>query len=1465
MSKEKPTAPPVVLSQEQFTELLSRISISTMANKNFTRCTLRFDGEFNHNKLEEFVSAIEVYKQIENISDDEALTGLPLLLQGTASTWWQGVRAETKTWASAMKNLRSAFAPPKQPHDIYMELFSCPQAKAESIDAFLCRKRALLGQLPSKRHKEEEQIDFIYGQLKLTLRKKIARSDIKNFAELIEKARHLETLTATDDGNIPTLHKPNVATNKSKRCLFCSKKGHVFDECRKRLFQLKKEESKEIINEAINKEIGKPVITCYGCGSPGVFRSNCLNCKSKETPPKPVAFYRTEIALQDNIKIPTIEVTIKNQQGYAYLDTAARTSIAGTKLYNLLLQSGVEFGERTANITLADGKITLQKLLTTNIDVTIGNRTMPITFSVIPNANDNRTLLGIDFLETAGIILNLPQRYWYFLDNPKEHFEFLQLKNHIPILKAAKQLDFDSYEEKGEIQNFLHWANELKMLSPIPDSPPPRQDDSSPPKKPRWQLIQLESPFPPPRPREPADINSYIDPRIDYVPINPTQLYSVDILLHPNKGHLMSNNEKNKFNNLIEEFKDVFATKGEPTSYIEHKIDTEQHNPISVKPYRLSPFRQQQLRAKLDDMINNNIVEECDSSWCSPVILVPKGENDVRVCIDFRKLNEITVPDRYPLPRIDNLLHQAKAMPFMSTIDLQSGFWQIKVHPDDQDKTAFISPFGMYRFKRMPFGLRNAPATFQRLMDKFVHGLKAQCVLAYLDDLIVRSSTFEQHLHDLREVFEKLRKFRLRANREKCRFGCSKIKYLGHLIVPEGIETDPEKISAITDRTEPKNLKQLISFLQTASWYRRFIENFAEIAKPLTNLTKKNRSWQWKNEQKQSYKTLQEALTSAPILKQADFEKPFTIKTDASNYAIGAALLQGEGPQEHPIEYASRLLTPAERNYTVTEKEALAIVWAVAKFRGYIEGSKFITVTDHQPLKWLLNLKSPTGRLARWALQLQPYNLEIKYSPGKTNILADTLSRPPCVEDHDTRKCEICTLEYDLPNRSENNIRNEQIKDENLKVIIKTLEDQAESEDYAHWSKRGFLLNKGVLYRFAPDQENENAKLVVPKHEVKNVLKSYHDAPTAGHLGVERTVKRIENNFFWKGLRKDVIQYVKTCIECQKYKPTNQKPAGLFQPTANGQRFEILSIDLFGPLPRGLKDEKWIFIIEDTASRWVELFALTEATAQQCALTLLNEVLLRYGLPRRISSDNGTQFVSAIMQQLTFCLDIQQFMSPVYHPEPNIVERKNRDLKSQIAIMVQNKHNKWPETLPAIRFSMNSAYNRSTGYSAAYLTFGRELRTPFENSHNFSEVVQSENFIPEITPYLRQLSIDLTSAKLNVETTQDNNRKRANQKRRPDPGYNIGDMILVETHPISRQDKQFSAKLAPRRDGPYVIIKKHGSSIYEVANMDSPEKSIGRYHTSAMVKFENRENEIPAPIIPIRRRGRPKKIAPACS
>ncbi|GFX37944.1 retrovirus-related Pol polyprotein from transposon 17.6 [Trichonephila clavipes] len=646
----------------------------------------------------------------------------------------------------------------------------------------------------------------------------------------------------------------------------------------------------------------------------------------------------------------------------------------------------------------------------------------------------------------------------------------------------------------------------------------------------------------------------------------------------------------------------------------------------------MNPSKKEILKQEIDRLLSEGIIEECESPYASPVVLIPKPNGTFRLCIDYRKLNEITVADTYPLPRMDDLLHQAKLTPFMSTLDLRAGYHQVKVHVEDQDKTAFVCPFGTYRFLRMPYGLHNAPATFQRLMNRFCNGLEDILALPYLDDIIVLSETFEKHMFDLKTIFERLLHFKLKANREKCHFAFSRVKYLGFWITQKGIEVDPEKVASILDIPPPKNVKELQSFLQTCSWFRRYIQDFAKISRPLSYLTKK---------------------------KQADGTKPYIIRTDASNYALGAVLLQGEGSDEHPIEYASRLLTPAERNYSTTEREALAVVWALKKFRGYIEGTEITVASDHQPLKWLLNLKSPTGRLARWALEIQSFNLKVQYIPVKANVVADMLSRPVTQEEESFCEENNITI-ADMPTRSCKDMREAQLKDDNLKKIIDSFESPLKTEEYANWTERGFLMNQGVLYRYVPDADSAEAQLVIPTAERELIMERHHNDPMAGHYGEEGTFQKIARRYYWTGMRKYISDYIKKCPECARFKATNQKPAGLLRTPVYSQRFEVIAIDLFGPLPQTDTGKQWIFIVEDCATKWVELFALSQASARQCATTLIEEVFMRHGIPRRIISDNGTQFVSAVLQQICFTLNISQNFMPVYSPQSNPVERKKQ-------------------------------------------------------------------------------------------------------------------------------------------------------------------------------------------------------------
>ncbi|GFW83670.1 hypothetical protein TNCV_667831 [Trichonephila clavipes] len=542
-------------------------------------------------------------------------------------------------------------------------------------------------------------------------------------------------------------------------------------------------------------------------------------------------------------------------------------------------------------------------------------------------------------------------------------------------------------------------------------------------------------------------------------------------------------------------------------------------------------------------------------------------------------------------------------------------------------------------------------------------------------------------------------------------------------------------------------------------------------------------------------------------------------------------------------------MIPAERNYSTTEREALAVVWDLENFSGYVENQQIFLASDHQPLKWLLNIKSPSGRLARWALKIQSFNLKIDYTPGKANVVADMLSRSSYTEG---AACDVCAITVDMLSRKSSDIRNGQLEEEELKKIIDCFESMDKDENFANYTRRGYLMNQDNLYRYSPESEEE-AQLVVPAQEREIILQEYHDAPTAGHYGVENTYKKISSRYYCQGMKKFISEYIKTCPECNRYKPTNQKPAGLLRTPVYAQRFKTLAIDLFGPLPETPTGKKWIFIVEHTSTKWVELFAL----AENCAKTLIEDILLRYGLPRTLISDKGPQFISAVMQLTCDFLEITQDLVPVYLPQANPSERKNRDLKPRLEILVGEKHSAWEGKLPLICFAMNTLVSDTTGHMAAYLQFGRQLRTSDDIRHDIRQVIDNDNFGPEITPYLKRLANSILDLKDRVEQKHDCQKENFDRRRRR-KYYKPGDKVWVTIHPINRNNR--SRKFMPKREGPYLILTLRSPVTYEIADPANPDQALVTYHVSALKDFQEPETERNTGFIaPLRKRGRPKK------
>ncbi|GES85289.1 KRAB-A domain-containing protein [Rhizophagus clarus] len=586
-------------------------------------------------------------------------------------------------------------------------------------------------------------------------------------------------------------------------------------------------------------------------------------------------------------------------------------------------------------------------------------------------------------------------------------------------------------------------------------------------------------------------------------PFYKVQLEQDDVLLYITSEKSIAigeinNTQKEKLTTLLQKYAHLFATKKEElgrTNIVKHSIYTENIPPIRQKFYRTSQKEQKHIDKEIKEMLYYNIIRPSTSEWASPVILVPKKNGKLRFCVDYRQLNKVTKKDNYSLPRTDEIFDSLGKAQWFTSLDLASGYWQVEMKEEDKSKTAFITRNGMYEFNVMPFGLCNAPGTFQRCMDNILKDMLWKNTMVYLDDVNIYSKTFEEHLQHLEEVLKRVEKAGLKINPEKCHFCTQSLQFLGHIVTNKGILPDPSKVDAIKNYSVPKNLTQLRAFLGLASYYRRFIKDFSKISTPLYMLLKKDIPYEWNQDRHQVFQFLKEKLITAPLLAYPDFTKSFLLFTDASITALGAVLEQEqEDGLRHPIAYASRSTSESERNYSSTELECAAVIWAVNYFRPYLYGKKFTIFTDHSALQWLLKLKTIkndlTGRLARWQLIPQPYDYDIKYRKEQ--------------------------LYYDLYQYLSNLIIPENYN-KNQQDKIKQL-----AKNYTIQNDKLFRKNQDKLQR------------VITPSQVEIILFNLHKDMTGAHLGVETTYNKIKERYYWPKMYNDIKIYIESCDNCQR-------------------------------------------------------------------------------------------------------------------------------------------------------------------------------------------------------------------------------------------------------------------------------------------------------------------------------------------
>lgn len=835
------------------------------------------------------------------------------------------------------------------------------------------------------------------------------------------------------------------------------------------------------------------------------------------------------------------------------------------------------------------------------------------------------------------------------------------------------------------------------------------------------------------------------------------------------------------------------------TKVLEHQIElTEGAKPFVERPHLFSPAVEQKMAAELDRMISRDVIEPSKSCCASAVVPVSKPDGSVRLCLDSRRLNAITVRDQFPQPNAQRIFARIqKKCKYFSIVDLKEAFWQVPLSErkvngmfaTSRELTAFVVPGkGLYHFKVMPFGLSNSAATQCRLMYVVLGYDLEPRVFVYIDDILILAETVEEMIYLIGIVASRLSKANLSINIEKSKFFVAEVKYLGYILSTDGVKADPEKISCIVNYPPPANITELRRFLGLSGYYRRLVPKYAQIANPLTELTKKN-SFRWTKKAQEAFEKLKSVLTTAPVLGNPDFNEQFIVQTDASDLGGAAILSQKIDGKERVIVYFSVKWDEQEIKYSATEKEALAVLKAIENFRGYIYGTQFVVITDAAALTYIKTMKvEGQRRLSRWALTLSEYDMTIKHRAGRLSVAPDALSRVWMASVVEVQKDPWF---------------------EGLRAMIQEGEETV----------RDFKVEGDKVFRYCVGMDEAGIpgfvwKEVVPEAQREPIIKTEHER--IKHLGYKKCATNLTKWYWWPGLAEKVKAVLKSCEVCKQIKDPNRKtlvPMG--RKPIPSYPFQLISIDHFGPLPRSYKGNSMIFVVIDNFSKFIFLKALRTGQGNGVVEFLRKEVFLKFGVPEIVMSDNARAFVGKQLVSLLNEFGIEHWTNAYCHPQANTVERYMRTIGMACRAQVlkdKGDQRGWDEGLETVQMAMNSVVSEATGKSPFFVIFGHEYMSLGSKYAQLShETTRLEIDRVELMSFFDKMRQEVADQ---MKSADRRNREKYDLRARPQK-FLVGEKVWVANKKLSDAAEYFCKKL----DVKYVagkVVDTLGNDVYWV-------------------------------------------------